>query len=187
MLCAGPDLIYNTSDDSPNVFLGRSTPGTEGAFSTNFTFRERIRLYGLVDFKTDFKKLDGNVRARCFGFTRCEELYYPEKFDPRRIAGVQSSNALPDYYISDSDYAKLREVSLAYTLPAINTRWASFNRATVTLSGRNLATWTKYPGLEPEGIFLGGTRDDRGGNFGSWEQNAAPQLVQWVLGFNLGW
>ena len=187
MLCAGPDLIYNTSDDSPDVFLGRSMPATEGAFSTTFTFMERFRLYGLLDFKTDFKKLDGNVRARCFAFTRCEEQYYPEKFDPRRIAGIQSNNALPDYYISDSDYAKLREVSLAYTLPEISTRWARFNRATVTLAGRNLVTWTKYPGLEPEALFLGGSSSDRGGNFGAWEQNAAPQLTQWVLGLNLGW
>jgi TonB-linked SusC/RagA family outer membrane protein len=184
MLCAGPDLAYNTLDDAPDVFLGRTLPGTEGAFSNTLTLWEKLRVYALVDFKTDFKKLDGNVRARCTAFTRCEELYFPENFDPKRIAGIQSGGALVDYYINDSDYAKLREVSLSYTLPALSTRWARFDRAVVTLAGRNLHTWTKYPGLEPEAMFLGGLR---GGNFGSWEQNAAPQLAQWVLGVNLGW
>jgi hypothetical protein len=75
-------------------------------------------------------------------------------------------------------------VSLSYTLPAINTRFARFNRAVVTLAGRNLHTWTDYPGLEPEAFFLGGTR---GGNFGQFEQTTNPQLSSWVLGVNLDW
>jgi hypothetical protein len=86
--------------------------------------------------------------------------------------------------VNNSSYAKLREVSLSYTLPTINMRFLNVNRAVVTLAGRNLATWTNYPGLEPEAFFLGGTR---GGNFGQFEQTTNPQLSQWVLGFNFGW
>jgi hypothetical protein len=74
-------------------------------------------------------------------------------------------------------------VSVSYTLPAIGTRWG-LNRAVVTLAGRNLFTWTDYPGLEPEAFFLGGSR---GGNFGQFEQTTNPQLTQWVLGVNVDW
>lgn len=184
MICAGPDLVYGNSDDAPDVFLGRSLPGTEGSFSSTVSLWKRFRIYGLVDFKRDFMKLDGNMRSRCQIFVRCRENFYPLEFDPKTIAGLQSNGQLIDYYINNSSFAKLREVSFSYTLPAINTRFARFNRAVITLAGRNLATWTDYPGLEPEAFFLGGSR---GGNFGQFEQTTNPQLTTWVLGLNLDW
>jgi TonB-linked SusC/RagA family outer membrane protein len=184
MVCAGPDLRYGTADDAPDVFLGRSLPRFEGSVSNMFTLWKNLRLYALVDFKGGFKKLDGNMRSRCQIFVRCRENFYPLEFDPKTIAGLQSNGQLIDYYINNSGYTKLREVSVSYTLPAISTRWVNLNRAVITLAGRNLYTWTDYPGLEPEAFFLGGSR---GGNFGQFEQTTNPQLTQWVLGLNVDW
>lgn len=184
MVCAGADLRYGTGDDAPEVFLGRSLPRVEGSVSNTFTLWNNLRLYALVDFKTGFLKLDGNMRSRCAIFGRCRENFYPLEFDPKTIAGLHSNGQLIDYYINTSGYTKLREVSVSYTLPAINTRWGSLNRAVITLAGRNLHTWTDYPGLEPEAFFLGGSR---GGNYGQFEQTTNPQLTQWVLGLNLDW
>jgi TonB-linked SusC/RagA family outer membrane protein len=184
MVCAGPDLRYGTADDAPDVFLGRSLPRFEGSVSNTFTLWKNLRVYGLVDFKGGFYKLDGNMRSRCQIFVRCRENFYPLEFDPKTIAGLQSNGQLIDYYINNSGYTKLREVSLSYTLPAISTRWGNLNRAVITLAGRNLYTWTNYPGLEPEAFFLGGSR---GGNFGQFEQTTNPQLTQWVLGLNVDW
>ena len=184
MVCAGPDLRYNTADDAPEVFLGRSLPKWEGSVSNTLTFWQNLRVYAMLDFKRDFYKIDGNMRSRCAIFERCRENFYPLEFEPKKIAGLQSNGQLIDYYVNNSGYAKLREVSLSYTLPAINTRFLNFNRAVLTLAGRNLITWTDYPGLEPEAFFLGGSR---GGNFGQFEQTTNPQLSQWVLGLNLGW
>ena len=48
---------------------------------------------------------------------------------------------------------KLREVTLGYELPSVLTRNAFGGRAQnvrLELSGRNLKTWTKYTGLDPE-------------------------------------
>jgi hypothetical protein len=184
MICAGPDLVYNTSDDAPDVYIGRSLPANEGTFSNTITLWKKLRIYGLLDFKRDFIKVDGNMRSRCQIFVRCRENFYPLEFDPKKIAGLQSNGQIVDYYLNDSGYAKLREVSLSYVLPPIATRFGRFNRAVVTLAGRNLKTWTDYPGLEPEAFFLGGSR---GGNFGAFEQTTNPQLAQWVLGVNVDW
>jgi TonB-linked SusC/RagA family outer membrane protein len=184
MPCAGADLVYNTADDAPEVFLGRSLPKHEGTFSSTVTLWDRFRIYGLIDFKGGFKKLDGNIRARCFAFARCLENWYPLEGDPHMAAGLQSGGQITDYYINKSDFTRLRELSFSYTLPTFQTRFARFDRAVVTLAGRNLKLWTDYTGLDPEAFFLGGSR---GGNFGQWEQNAAPQLAQWVLGINLAW
>jgi TonB-linked SusC/RagA family outer membrane protein len=186
MVCAGADLTYGTTDDAPEVYLGRSLPKIEGSISNTVTLWKRFRVYALLDFKRDFLKLDGNIRSRCAIFGRCRENFFPgdEEFDPKMIAGLQSNGQLIDYYINPSGYTKFRELSFSYTLPTITNRWATFDRATITVAGRNLHTWTDYPGLEPEAFFLGGAR---GGNFGQFEQTTNPQLRQWIVGLNLDW
>ena len=59
--------------------------------------------------------------------------------------------------IEDGGFVKLREVSLSYTL---NAPWVQrslgFSSIDVRVSGRNLKTWTKYTGYDPE-TNLGGT------------------------------
>ncbi len=167
---------------APTVYLGRTLPNVEGAFSPTITLGERLRLSGLLDFKTGYKKLDGNTRVRCAIFFRCPENFAPFRTDPIRVAEIQ--NGIPDFYINDASFLKLREVSASYTVPE---RWASAigaSRLTVSLAGRNLYTWTRYPGLEPEAMFLGGTR---GGNFSAWEQADLPQLAQWIVTVNVGY
>ncbi|HEX8830805.1 MAG TPA: TonB-dependent receptor, partial [Longimicrobium sp.] len=182
MLCTGPDNKYGTADDAPNVYLGRSLPKVEGSFGSTLTLWQNLRVYGLLDFKTGMKKVDGNTRVRCTFFGRCEENYYPRRFDAVRIAQIQSSRNLVDFLIADASFTKLREVSLTWTLPQRFTRRTGTHRASVSVAGRNLHTWTDYPGLEPEAMFLGGSR---GGNFGAFEQTTLPQLRSWIVSMNL--
>ena len=58
-----------------------------------------------------------------------------------------------ELFLEDKSYLKLREVTLSYALPP---RWATrlfggrANGASLEVSGRNLVTWTKYEGLDPE-------------------------------------
>ncbi|MGH7753582.1 MAG: hypothetical protein ACREN5_12265, partial [Gemmatimonadales bacterium] len=162
---------------------GRTLPNVEGSFSANVTLHGRLRVYAMIDFKYGYRKLDGNMRVRCAFFGgRCRENFYPSEFDPVRIAGIQSNNNLVDWIIDDAGFAKLREVAVSYTLPDAWARTLRASRATVTLSGRNLHTWTGYGGLEPEAMFLGGAR---GGEFSAWEQTVLPQLTSWILTFNV--
>jgi len=189
MPCAGADGIYGTNlttltnDDAPDVYLGRTTPNFQGAFNTTVTLWNRLRVYGLLDFETGFRKLDGNTRVRCTFFGgRCLENFRPFNSDPVRVAEVQSNRNLVDFLIDDASFLKLREVSVSYTLPDLWARGVGASRATVSLAGRNLYTWTRYGGLEPEAMFLGGLR---GGQYGEWEQTTLPQLTQWVLTVNV--
>ncbi|MGH7719956.1 MAG: SusC/RagA family TonB-linked outer membrane protein, partial [Gemmatimonadaceae bacterium] len=183
MPCRGADGVFGNADDAPDVFLGRTTPDVEGAVSSTLTFLRNFRLSALVDFKRGYRKIDGNTRVRCAFFGgRCRENFFPEEFDPKRIAAIQSSNNLIDYLIDDSGYAKLREVSLSFVVPENWARRAGASRATLTVAGRNLHTWTSFGGLEPEANFLSGSR---GGQFSAWEQTTLPQLTQWLASINL--
>jgi TonB-linked SusC/RagA family outer membrane protein len=58
--------------------------------------------------------------------------------------------------IEDGGYTKLREISLSYTLDAPwVTRTLGVSSVDIRVAGRNLYTWTKYSGYDPE-TSLGG-------------------------------
>ena len=170
---------------APFVFFGRTLPKVEGAWGNTITLFKNVRLYGVVDFKRGHWKVNGSDRFRCVVQDRCRERWYSHEFDPKRVASVKAgTDNLPDSYINDASFTRFRELSLSYTLPASITRMGRFSRATVTVAGRNLHTWTDYTGLDPEANFLGGVR---GGNFSVFEQTTLPPLRQWVFGLNLDW
>ena len=53
-------------------------------------------------------------------------------------------------YIQTNSFTKLREVAVTLTLPKSLAARAGAGSANLTLAGRNLHTWTKYTGLDPE-------------------------------------
>jgi len=168
--------------DAPEVYLGRTVPSMEGGLSSTLTLFNNFKIFAQFDFKTGFKKLDGNYRVRCFFFSECRENWYPQEFDPADIAEIQAAGTYVDVLLDDADFLKFRELSVSYSVPA---EWISkigATRGTITLAGRNLHTWTKFMGLEPESTFNGGSR---GGAFSLWEQNVLPQLNQFVATFNV--
>ena len=169
-------------DSAPRVFLGNGVPKREGAFSGALTFLQNFRLAALVDFKGGYKKLDGLHRVRCHLFNECRVNFYPQEFDPRYVAAVQSGTSLIDDLIRDASFTRLREVSFTYTLPSQLAQRIGGSSASVTLAGRNLHTWTKWPGIDPEASFNGGTR----GSYAQWEQNVVPPLTSFVTTFNVG-
>ena len=168
--------------DAPILYQGRTSPKMEGGFSSNLTLFNNIRLFAQMDFKTGFTKLDGNYRVRCIFFSECRENWFPTEFDPVKIAEIQAGGTYAGVMLDDGDFLKLREVSLGYVLPGQWIEKIGARTGIVTLAGRNLYTWTKFMGLEPESTFNGGTR---GGAFSLWEQNVLPQLAQFIVTFNV--
>jgi hypothetical protein len=76
--------------------------------------------------------------------------YVSEK-DGRAIAFTE----VKEDYIQDADYLRLSEVSATISLPSA---WASRFRAasaSLTLAGRNLKLWSKFPGYDPEILGTG--------------------------------
>ena len=59
-------------------------------------------------------------------------------------------------FVEDGSFAKLREISLTYTLDNQTFKnLTGFSSADIRIAGRNLKTWTKYTGFDPE-VNLGG-------------------------------
>lgn len=170
---------------APFVYLGRTTPRIEGSFNNALTLMKNLRVSALLDFKRDYIKIDGSQRFRCVINRRCREWYFPQDYDPKTIACLKAgTDVLPNCYFNDASYTKLREIALSYTLPPTINHIGRFSRAVIGVAGRNLHTWTKYPGLDPEAFFLGGSR---GGGFALFDQTTNPQATQWVVTLNLAW
>jgi hypothetical protein len=180
-LCdGGPGNAAVACEDASGVFVGTPIPKVAGAFTTTVTLFGNLRLYGLVDFKRGHRRFNADRWVRCDVFLECRENVDPTGADPRLLADIQLGTDLEtvNSFIEDASFFKLREISASYTVPD---RWArAFGaaRATVTVSGRNLHTWTDFTGLDPESQSNPGELDFFG-------QAVTPTLAQFVTTISL--
>jgi hypothetical protein len=163
---------------APRLYLGRASPKFEGAFGGTLTLFDRVRVYGLFDFKAGHHAFDNNTRARCQVFLNCLETIEPEKHDPKVVAQMQSPGTLVDFIINDAGFVKFRELSLSYQLPDNLARRFGADRASISVAGRNLGTWTKWTGLDPEAFFVSNLHTRL-------EQDNTPQLRTFVTTLNV--
>jgi hypothetical protein len=93
-----------------------------------------------------------------------------------------------DYWVEKADFWKLRSIALSYTIPE-RFLGGVFNSATVTLSGRNLYTWTDWNGPDPEVEDFSdrsGVNYDGDGDFGRREYYTLPPNRTFLLSVRLG-
>jgi hypothetical protein len=94
---------------------------------------------------------------------------------------VLDYNTLWGYY-EDGSFTRLRELSVTYDLPNSVARRLNARTVSITVSGRNLALWTRYTGTDPEvntniGETAAGAYADAGG---------LPPATYWLVRVNLG-
>ncbi|HMJ69905.1 MAG TPA: SusC/RagA family TonB-linked outer membrane protein [Cyclobacteriaceae bacterium] len=91
------------------------------------------------------------------------------------------NNATKDFFWEDSSFARLRNVSLSFDFARIM-NVPALRKLQLVLTGRNLATLTKYTGMDPE-ISSGGVNSafDRGV-----DHNTLPNIKSYQVGLNVG-
>lgn len=164
-------------------FIGPGLPERDLAISTSVTLFDRVRLYGLLDHRGDYYARDFTSAFRC-RFLLCDALVdrsVPLADQARAVATVYHGSQTTGGYVDPADFWKLREVSATFFIPEAWVSRINANRASLTVTGRNLATWTDYRGLDPE-INSGGADD----NFGVSEFLTQPPVRYWTLRLNLG-
>jgi outer membrane receptor protein involved in Fe transport len=152
ILCEGPSGTGVACATAPFVFWGTPTPKLTGALSSTVTLWQRLQLYALADFRRGNKQYNYIEQLRCTGGAGgqvCRANYFPNEYDPLYLAETiptAPSLGTIDQYYQDASFTKLRELSATYTFPE---RW-THARTALTVAGRNLHTWTKYRGIDPE-------------------------------------
>jgi TonB-dependent starch-binding outer membrane protein SusC len=173
--------------DTARRYIGPSTPLREIGFANTVTLFRYVRLYALLDFKGGHYNFNLQERNRCQSQDNCSRTNNPAARFPvtaadtilnKELAVYRSASISPEW-IQKADFLKLREVSVSFDAPS---RWAHAMRAqtaTLTFSGRNLAIWSDYEGVDPEVNSYGGR------NFVRVDAYALPMMRRLTAAINL--
>ena len=148
----GDGLIARTevTPGTQPVYLGSPFPDHGGTVSTELTLGRRVKLYGLLDGRFGNKLFNSTEQFRC-GFLNCQGVNDPKASLADQAAAVANAfYATQAGYIEDGGFVKLREVSVTLYGPDEWAKRIGGTALSLTLSGRNLVTWTNYKGFDPE-------------------------------------
>jgi TonB-dependent starch-binding outer membrane protein SusC len=151
--------------DTAFKYLGPAVPTKLFSLSNTFTVFKQFQLFGMLDYQGGHYLLNYKEYHRCALATdgpNCARLNRPELIGTARLDTLRavfgttgtpttvSSPMTQTLYVEKADYVKLRDVSLSYAVPATWAQRVRFASASIVLSGRNLALWSDYSGLDPE-------------------------------------
>jgi TonB-linked SusC/RagA family outer membrane protein len=134
-------------------FIGNSFPGRELSIHSGLRLFDWIRVAGLLDYRGDFYQYNFTEEFRC-RFRICRGLNDPDAtlFEQARATQTvtRGGNRSGFPYIEDASFWKLREASVELMIPDAWMGRFGVNNSSLVITGRNLATWTDYTGLDPE-------------------------------------
>ncbi len=176
-------------------FIGGKFPGHEGSISSTMTILGDLRVAAQLDWKGDYYVNNNQRRYREIQLVRARAAFDPDFLSPeeqlRRFgpfvneSGQEVNKAeVREAWYEQADFLRFRELALVYSLPAQLAEQLGADRATVTLSARNLALWTDYTGHSPEAIS--GPARDLGEGFQSYDFFNVPPARRYGIRVNLG-
>lgn len=139
-----------------DVRLGESRPDFTMGFGNEVRYRS-FSLFGLVDWKHG--GLISNLTKWLFDTSQTSADYAaPCKVslcEGDETLGEMRTRLYPELtgiYLEDAGFVKLREVSLSWDAPAdfVQSLGGGVQSLRLSLSGRNLLTFTDYTGMDPE-------------------------------------
>jgi TonB-dependent starch-binding outer membrane protein SusC len=157
--------IFNAGDTARRYY-GSPTPTREIGFANTLTVFHNVHFYALLDHKGGHKVFNLQERNRCQAANdNCKRVNNPLMRFPgptaadsvlfKELAVYRSTSISPEW-IQKGDFIKLREVSLSVDVPQRYAQRARAQSASLVLSGRNLAVWSDYEGVDPEVNTYGG-------------------------------
>ena len=142
---------------SDKHLLGNTTPNFNMSFTNSVSFKDYLNLSFQFDWYSGAKQYnqtkewmyseglhgDFDKSVTIGGVSAPWTAYYKSFYD------ASESNGTKDYFLENSSFLRLRNVSLAFDAAKF---WkVSFtNKLQIVFSGRNLFTVTKYTGMDPE-------------------------------------
>jgi hypothetical protein len=64
--------------------------------------------------------------------------------------GLENYGVTSSLYVEDGSYLRFKTLTIGATLPKNLTDWAKIEKFRVYVTFKNLFTWTKYSGYDPE-------------------------------------
>ena len=137
--------------------IGNGNPDFVAGISNIFTYKN-FQFYILLDWKQGGDVYNGKEQRLVFNYISAKQDMTNVPAAQKKAAaywgaGMYDGNNANAYWVEDASYLKVREISLGYTVPA-KTLSGIFNGFVKGINakvvGRNLLTFTKYSGYDPE-------------------------------------
>ena len=160
------------------VYLGNPLPKVQYSISPTLTLMKIFRISALFDHKGNYKLFNNTRRFRC-SFGNCREAFDKNTPLADQAASIGISLGTDAGYIEDATFTKLRE--LAFSVKAPDSWSSAFGgrNMELTVAGRNLHTWTKYTGFDPE------INSSPGANFSTSDFLTLPPTRSWTVRLNV--
>jgi TonB-linked SusC/RagA family outer membrane protein len=164
----------------------RDRPTTNFALNAAATWKGidlAIMLQGASGRKTfwinDYNNVNPGSQRYAFSWEHWNNPWSWENRDSEwpRLSG-NANREESTFWLDDLTYLRLKNLQLGYSLPQKWLRVVYVNSLRIYFSGENIATLTKFRGLDPER----GGRGNSGGN----AQDAYPLITSYSLGLNIG-
>lgn len=177
----GDKILTYSSDPNLNevfvaaepTFRGYSQPRHVVTWTNGLDFfSRRLRLQTMLDFRGGHLWYNNTERIRCVSRQNCNGLQNPSASLEEQAMVVATRNhpaATLDGFLQKGDFVRFREMTLQYNFsPDLSQRLFRSRAVSVLLTGRNVARWTDYRGVDPESDYniTTGT-DNAGGDFQS--------------------
>ncbi|MEX2583417.1 MAG: SusC/RagA family TonB-linked outer membrane protein [Gemmatimonadota bacterium] len=171
--------VHVSYDPDDIEYAGQPLPTRMASLSTALTVFDFIQVSGLLEHQGGHTQWSGTDEWQCV-YLNCRDINDPNtppELQARAIADALFGTWFG--YFEDADFVKLREVAVTLMAP---TDWVNrfrFDGVSLTLSGRNLKTWTDYTGLDPEANFAGAN------NWTTTEFQTQPPVRYWTARLNV--
>jgi hypothetical protein len=151
-----PIIRQDSTGQSAVVRIGSGNPKFHWGVSNNVNWKG-LQVYGLVDAQVGGQIYNQN-NQRMYQYQRSGDVDQVGKSSETKKTVnyydlLYNGNQIMDWFVEPGGFVKLREVSAKYQLPKSLVSRVPGNRAvgaSISVIGRNLLTWTKYSGYDPE-------------------------------------
>ena len=150
---ANHDGIINANEVQLGTFtyVGAPLPRFESSLATDVTLFRSVVVSATLDYRGSYRLFDATDGSRCL-IRVCRGTQDPSAPLDEQAAAVATrlgATTAIGAWTPNVSFMRVREIAVRWPLPSSLSDLVGA-RVTVTLAGRNLATWTNYRGLDPE-------------------------------------
>ncbi|TAE12086.1 MAG: SusC/RagA family TonB-linked outer membrane protein [Bacteroidetes bacterium] len=191
---ASNGYVVNKTTKQPFLSTGRYSLGDPNP-KFNMSFINEVTFKNFVSFSMQWDWLEGsNLYNQTKGWMYRDGIH--QDYDKeitingqtqawtafyRGVYAARQANGTKSYFMEDASFLRLRNIALSFDVAKFVTI-KGINRLQVVLTGRNLVTFTKYTGYDPE-VSSGTVNSawDRGV-----DHNTIPNVKTYQVGLNVG-
>lgn len=181
----------NTITDKDRTLLGRRESAYQISLYNNFSYKAFSFSFFLNAIQGGKNGYLGNNNPSYFRDGNGTRNNYLNGIDywspsnpngkyPRNISGARSYNETSLNRWQDRSFVRLQDASISYNLAATVLKKVKAQAINIYISGKNLITWTKWEGWDPEPVSTDGLNNAAGGLLGT-----RPVMRAFTVGINI--